>query len=153
MKQTRKKLGSILDAFLTLLILLSVLGIVFRSCTARGINQSDFVPREVVLQMREVLPTTIACITVGENLYDVSGKLFGVVRAVERSKTKFQIQQNGVWLEGEWNIDERCDVIVRIEVMGTEKEGRFFLAGTDAVLFGKEMELYGEKIRMFGRLQ
>lgn len=139
-KVERKRRGSIVDVFLILLILLSIVSIIWRyyrvSTTVSQLEKPLLLTAET-----EILDSgTYDCMRVGDKLYTASGELFGTLLSVEKIQAEVSLILDGEWYEGAWEEELRCKVRMEIAVNAIASERGDLVAGS-RVLVGEQLPL------------
>lgn len=139
-----QKRGGLLDVFIILLIVLSVVGICLRmqALQSGGDNDSFCRVRAVVKN----LPTETAdCLTEGESLYTNDGSLYGMVESIETEPARITVYQGDKAYHGVWEDGSTVDLEIWMTLTGSVGEDVFLRDGKHAVLLGEQVLLYGER--------
>lgn len=140
-KRKKAEGGSVLDVFLILLLLFSLLTVALRAYRLR--TAEDITERASVVLLAENVRGEIAQgIHVGERLYTVDGTFYGTVTQVRKTGSAVEIREGGRLYLGEWDPDIWCDLFLTVEVQGRERDGIFYQNGSHAVLTGQRAALY-----------
>lgn len=138
--------GSVLDLFLVLLLSFCLVGAILRHREKRDEGLDNAISPYLVTAVATDIPReTAECLGAGEVLYTVEGEKYGVVTSVESHPARWRVISNGVWYEGDWPEEERCDLTVTVELQGSESGGALLRQGRWPLLTGQRTVLYSNR--------
>lgn len=140
----RKSIG-LLDVFVLILILLSVVGIVLRMQALRIVEEND-ARYHALARVQMLHAETAECIEVGDLLYTADGTVYGRIEAVEVTPADVKLQSDGRIYLGAWDEKLYVDVKLEISVEGRISEGAFLRDGKHALLVGEDIQLRSDLV-------
>ncbi len=138
--------GSILDLFLTFLLLLCIVGGFLRMRELRvQAAPVKTAPHTLTLTVEKLSPQTAGCIAVGETVYTESGAVLGRVTAKETRPARVTLVQNGDAVSGEWDPALFVELRLEVEVDATVGERGLLLHATTPLSVGETLTLCTER--------
>ena len=145
-KKQRAQEGRVLDLLLILLLALGLVGGLVRYWShADASNGEELLPYTVLLDGGELDPAVADCLAVGDLFYRTDGTLFGQVIRTERQAAQVSLWENGEEYKGRWDEALRCGLLVWVEVVGRDADGRFLERGRIPLGVGERLVLYSQK--------
>lgn len=138
------------DWFLTVILLLSIGGIVLRSWDLRQRVDTEREIFSVTGRCESMDARSADCVREGDWLYTVSGERFGRIERITRSTAVVRLESNGVTYEGEIPESERVELTLKVTLSGRERGGALQRDGLRPVSVGERITLRGElaEVRM-----
>ena len=143
---------SVIDLFLLLLLLLSLLGGLLRWQDSRTRSEENMRTYRATLLSEVVFTESADTLAVGEWLFDPSGTPFGRIVAIERVSAPIVLETGSGSVRGEWDISKRCRLRVTVEIEGSARGGVLLLGGTTPFAVGGDRVLFSERMRLEIRL-
>ena len=153
MRGRREMRIGVMDLFLVLALVLSLVGGLLRWQTLRGVReQGDLEDYRLVLTVDEIDRSAADCIEVGEMLYDAAGMALGRVTALRREAAELRLQTRDGILTGVWPETLRCRLVIEISVRGSLFDGVLTPEGHSPLPIGETVTLFSRRLRVFGRV-
>ena len=147
----KERRGNVLDLFLILLLVFSILGVIARYREV-GMTVDASTEGELVLRVESTDAALSECLTVGEELYLVSGAYYGELVGIESARARISLLEGGSFFEGEWDENGPREFTLTVKVMGSVKSGVFYHLQREALLVGSTLTLYGERAVIGGKI-
>ena len=148
MQQNEKRKFNVIDLFIIILVLLCVLGIVFRSQVAELIGVEKHVEEyKLSFKVSEIRYTSDKYFQAGSKVYLNSGE--ALLGTIDGNCTILPAQvyvdgPDGVPVKVNCPEDTYIDVMGVIKCLGIEKDGGFYLGGTYAIVPRSEIKVHTE---------
>ena len=142
----KRERGNLLDLFLILLLVFSVIGVGLRQHALQ--RERQVVEEEryfVTLLLKKVPAEWIDCVSVGETLYLPDGTSFGVLRTLSCRPAQEILSGNGGTQSVLWEDGTFLDVSAVVEVQGQVREGVLLRDGKYALLLWSRQTLYSAR--------
>ena len=140
-RKKRAERGSVLDVFLILLLLGSLVTAGLRIYRSGGAEDASR-RAEAVLLAREIRGEIARQIPVGAMLYASDGSPYGKVTQVRIKGSVAELTEGGVSYFGEWDPSLWCDLFLTVEIWGSERDGVFYRNGSEGVLLAARSVLH-----------
>ncbi|MBQ1963671.1 MAG: hypothetical protein II369_06090 [Clostridia bacterium] len=143
---TKRGRGNLLDLFLILLLLFSVIGVGLRQHALQ--REQEELPKEaycVTLLLKKVPSEWVECVSVGEVLYLSDGTPFGVLRELSCSPARESISTIGGTQSVLWEDGSYLEVSAKVIVQGRIREGVLLREGKYALLLWSRQTLYSTR--------
>ncbi len=140
MKEKKRRLG-VLDAALILFFLLCAVSLLLRWMQFQKKNDEGLSIYQIHAEVTGVLPITAELLHEGDTLYTPAGDIYGRIITIERVPAKIKLADQGGIYNAAYPIEEKCDLLVKIELRGTQKGQLLLQNGSRAVLVGESYRL------------
>ncbi len=145
----KERQGNVLDLFFVLLLILSAVGV-----GGRFLRSETYDGEETEMLVRVRIPVSDAsleeCLHPGERTYLSTGEYYGVLEALESERAEVRLFDGGRFVSGTWEEGGPREYLLTVRVKGRIRENVFYREGREAVLVGREIEVWGEYARVFG---
>ena len=138
-----------LDVFLTVLLLLCIVGVILRDEALNKISK-DVSYRDCVITVRSssVDAAVFSCVEEGETLYDRDGALIGTVQSTEKLPYSVTLTEDGTVYEGAWDSERICRIQLRVLCKGTVRDGILLLGGRIPLAVGSTVSFRGSRTEL-----
>ena len=148
----RGRRGNVLDLFLILLLVFSLVSVIGRFGGGEG-SRGEVTEGVVSVQVDSCDASLFECLSVGEALYLASGEYFGELEGIEVTPASVTLLEDGVFFVGTWDGDGPRRFVFSIRVAGRVREDVFYRAEHEALLSGLPVVLYGERAVIRGTVR
>ena len=147
-EHTERK-GRLLDLFLGLLLVLSLLSIGMRAMTSYGKGSAEAEERySVTVRMQRVPSVGAEMLTNGQTLYTAAGEAVGSLLSFSVEEHTETLVWNGALYSSVLPREETCDLILTLSLRGKERDGVFLFLGREALAIGSEVLLYTQNTEL-----
>lgn len=136
------------DWFFTVLLLLSIGGIVLRSWDLRQRADTERESFSVTGRCESMDARSADCVREGDWLYTVSGERFGRIERISLSPATMRIESKGILYESKMPEETRVELTLTVSVFGRERGGVLQRDGLRPVSVGERVTLRSELAEM-----
>ncbi len=141
----RENSARVADWFFTVLLLLSIVGVLLRAWDLRQRTDVAVEDYRLLGMCESIDARSAACFAEGESLYTESGEYFGVIRSITRRPARMQIESGGALYESEMPEGTRVEVTIEMAIRGRESGGILKREGLRPLSIGEQISLRSER--------
>ncbi len=129
------------DWFFTVLLLLSIGGILLRSWDLRQRTNTEREEYSVLGRCESMDARSADCVREGDWLYTLSGERFGRIEQIIRVPAVMRIERDGIFYESRMEEGVRVELILTVSVSGRESGGILQRDGLRPLSVGEQITL------------